>query len=43
MTFEAPGPGSWGLDPVHFPRPVTRYWAAMHPDAFKRGTHDFAE
>ncbi len=43
LTFEAPGPGSWGLDPVHFPRPVTRYWAAMHPDAFARGTHDFAE
>ncbi len=43
LTFEPPGPGSWGLDPVHFPRPVTRYWSAMHPEPFKRGTHDFAE
>ena len=43
LTFEPPGPGSWGLDPVHFPRPVTRYWSAMHPAAFRRGTHDFAE
>ena len=42
LTFEPPGPGSWGLDPVHFPRPVTRYWSLMHPEPFKRGTHDFA-
>src|SRR5687767_9746395 len=26
LRFEPPGPGSWGLDPVHFPRPATRYW-----------------
>ena len=39
--FEAP-PGSWALDPVHFPRPVTRYWAEMHPEPFRRGTNDFA-
>ena len=30
------------LDPVHFPRPVTRYWAEMHPEPFDRGTHEFA-
>jgi len=24
LHFEAPGPGSWELDAVHFPRPVTR-------------------
>src|SRR6516165_165648 len=36
--YEAPGPGSWKLDPVHFPRPVTRYWAGMHPAPFLRGT-----
>ena len=41
MHFEAPGPGSWSLDPVHFPRPVTRYWAEMHPEPFGRGTHEF--
>jgi pyruvate,water dikinase len=38
LQFEAPGPGSWGLDPVHFPRPATRYWEQTHPAAFARGT-----
>ena len=33
LQYEPPGPGSWDLDPVHFPRPVTRYWAEMHPRA----------
>jgi phosphohistidine swiveling domain-containing protein len=28
------------LDPVHFPRPVTRYWAEMHPEPFHRGVHE---
>ena len=37
LSFEPPGPGPWDLDPVHFPRPVTRYWAEMHPPAFARG------
>ena len=41
LQFEPPGPGSWSLDPVHFPRPVTRYWAEMHPEPFGRGTHEF--
>ena len=41
LHFEPPGPGSWGLDPVHFPRPVTRYWTEMHPEPFRRGTHEF--
>jgi phosphohistidine swiveling domain-containing protein len=40
-TFDPPGPGSWDLDPVHFPRPVTRYWAEMHPAAFRRGFSEF--
>ena len=31
LPFEPPAPGPWELDPVHFPRPVTRYWAEMHP------------
>ena len=38
LRFEAPGPGSWKQDPVHFPRPVTRYWTEVHPAAFARGT-----
>ena len=41
LHFEPPGPGSWNLDPVHFPRPVTRYWAEMHPEPFRRGTGEF--
>ncbi|HEU5034456.1 MAG TPA: PEP-utilizing enzyme [Mycobacteriales bacterium] len=40
VQFEPPGPGCWELDPVHFPRPVTPYWAEMHPEPFGRG---FAE
>src|SRR5215469_3827194 len=42
LRFEPPGPGSWEQDPVHFPRPMTRYWQEMHPPAFKKGTNDFA-
>jgi len=41
LKYEPPGPGSWNLDPVHFPRPVTRYWSEMHPEPFRRGTHEF--
>ena len=41
LRFEPPGPGSWSLDPVHFPRPVTRYWAEMHPEPFSRGFREF--
>ena len=26
LSFEPPGPGSWEQDPVHFPRPMTRYF-----------------
>ena len=40
--FDPPGPGSWELDPVHFPRPSTRYWIEVHPAAYKRGTSEFA-
>jgi pyruvate,water dikinase len=42
LLFEPPGPGSWAQDPVHFPRPATRYWAEMHPEPYGRGTHEFA-
>ena len=40
LTFEAPGPGSWDLDSLHFPRPVTAYWAQMHPEPFALGYGD---
>jgi pyruvate,water dikinase len=42
LRFEAPGPGFWELDPVHFPRPATQYWIEVHPAAFKRGSSEFA-
>jgi uncharacterized membrane protein len=41
LRFEPPGPGPWELDPVHFPRPVTRYWDEMRPPAFRRGFGEF--
>jgi len=41
VRFEAPGPGSWELEAVHFPRPVRRYWTEMHPDAASRGVREF--
>jgi pyruvate,water dikinase len=40
LTLEAPGPGPWDLDAVHFPRPVTAYWAQMHPRPFAEGFGD---
>ena len=41
LRFEPPGPGSWELDAVHFPRAVTRYWAEVHPEPFTRGFGEF--
>ena len=34
--FAPPGPGFWERDPVHFPRPLTRYWTETHPEPFTR-------
>ncbi|MDP9181675.1 MAG: PEP-utilizing enzyme [Actinomycetota bacterium] len=42
LQFSAPGPGSWELDSVHFPRPATAYWAKMHPAPFSRGFGELA-
>ena len=42
LHLEAPGPGPWTQDGVHFPRPMTRYFQDMHPAAFKAGTNEFA-
>jgi pyruvate,water dikinase len=42
IRLEAPGPGAWEQDPVHMPRPMTRYYQETHPPAFKTGTNDFA-
>ena len=38
LAFEAPGPGTWERDLVHFPRPVSRYFSDVHPEAFRAGT-----
>ncbi|HEX5480164.1 MAG TPA: PEP-utilizing enzyme [Dehalococcoidia bacterium] len=42
LRFDPPGPGPWNRDPVHFPRPVTRYFQETHPDAMRQGSSDFA-
>jgi pyruvate,water dikinase len=42
LRFEPPGPGHWEQDPVHLPRPMTRYWQETNPPSFKKGTNDFA-
>jgi phosphohistidine swiveling domain-containing protein len=42
LPFQPPGPGSWEQDPVHFPRPMTRYYQETQPSSFKKGTNDFA-
>ena len=41
LRFDVPGPGSWNIDLVHFPRPATRYWETTHPEPFKRGFREF--
>ncbi len=41
LRFDPPGPGSWEIEAVHFPRPATRYWTEVHPDAMQRGVRDF--
>lgn len=42
LHLDPPGPGHWEQDPVHFPRPLTRYFQEMHPPAFRKGTNEFA-
>ena len=42
LNLEPPGPGTWQQDPVHFPRPMTRYFQELHSPAFRKGTADFA-
>jgi pyruvate,water dikinase len=41
LVFDPPGPGSWTIDTVHFPRPVTRYFTETHPEPFARGFHEY--
>ena len=37
LEFVAPGPGTWTTDPVHSPRPSTRYKEELDPEPFVRG------
>jgi rifampicin phosphotransferase len=41
LPFDPPGPGTWELDAVHFPRLATGYWAEIHPEPFRRGVAEF--
>ena len=41
LKWDPPGPGSWHIDAVHHPRPVTRYWVETHPEPFGRGVREF--
>src|SRR5262245_27829195 len=41
-TFAAPGPGSWQIDAVHWPRPVTRLFAEIFPGRFDAGFREAA-
>ncbi len=41
LQFEPPGPGSWSIDAVHFPRPATRYYIDVQPAAMQRGFAEF--
>jgi len=42
IRFEAPGPGSWSIDAAHFPRPVSRFQAEIHPQGISKGFLDCA-
>ena len=43
LQFEPPGPGSWGRDAVHHPRPATRYYAETNPASMLSGTRSFTD
>lgn len=42
LVFTSPAPGSWEQDPVHFPRPLSRYYQETQMTPFAEGTHDFS-
>lgn len=42
LEFQPPGPGSWSIDGAHFPRPVSRFQAEIHPQGITRGFLDCA-
>jgi pyruvate,water dikinase len=42
LHFEAPGPGTWFLDPTHWTKPVTRFFAEVVPGAMTRAFREGA-
>lgn len=40
LNFEPPGPGTWHLNEVHCPRPLSRYFQEFYLDCFIEGTND---
>jgi phosphohistidine swiveling domain-containing protein len=41
LRFEPPGSGSWKIDDVHYPRPVTRFHAELYPPEWAVGYRAF--
>ena len=42
LRFEPPGPGTWFLDPTHWTKPVTRFFAEMVPGAMTQAFREGA-
>lgn len=40
LNFEPPGPGTWFLNEVHCPRPLSRYFQEFYLDCFIEGAND---
>lgn len=40
LTFEPPGPGTWHLNEVHCPRPLSRYFQDFYLDCYIEGTNE---
>ena len=40
LNFDPPGPGTWVLDGVHMPRPMSRYHGTLFPSAMFEGFNE---
>lgn len=40
LSFEPPGPGTWFLNEVHCPRPLSRYFQEFYLDCYIEGAND---
>jgi len=43
LAFDPPGPGTWLLDGVHMPRPMSNFHRAIFPPALFAGFNDFCK